>query len=92
MTNNARKRGKSATMNKPIILRIVQKTGYPIDGARVQWQAPPIDGFLAIESQDVRNATQYIALDNIASFTVLNEEACNLLGSFPVPKVQTREY
>ncbi len=89
MTNNIRKRGKSAIMDKPIILRIVQKTGYPIDGARVQWQAPQIDGFLAIESPDVRNATQYIALDNIASFTVLNEETCNLLVSFPVPSVKT---
>ena len=92
MTDNIRKRGKPATMNKPILLRIVQKVGYPIDGARVQWQAPPIAGFLPIGSPDVKNATQYIALDNIASFTVLNEEACNILGSIPVPKVQTREY
>lgn len=76
-------------MDKPIILRIVQKTGYPIDGARIQWQAPQIDGFLAIESPDVYKATEYIALDNIASFTVLDEEACNLLGSFPVPSVKT---
>lgn len=90
MTNNIRKRGKSATMEKPILLRIVQKVGFPIDGARINWQAPEIAGFLPIESQDVRHATQYIALDNIASFTVLNEEACNIIGSFPVPKIKTK--
>ena len=77
-------------MEKPILLNIVQKTGLRIDGARVQWQAPEIAGFLAIESQDVRHATQYIALDNIASFTVLNEEICNITSSFPVPKIKTK--
>ncbi len=77
-------------MDKPILLSIVQKTGFRIDGARLQIEAPSIAGFLAIESQDIKHATQYIALDNIASFTVLNEEACNILGSFPVPKVKTK--
>jgi hypothetical protein len=77
-------------MEKPILLNIIQKTGLRIDGARVQWQAPEIAGFLAIESQDVRHATQYIALDNIASFTVLNEEICNITSSFPVPKIKTK--
>lgn len=78
-------------MEKPVLLRIVQKTGYPIDGARVQWQAPQIDGFLAIESPDIKHATTYIALDNIASFSVLNEEICNILSSFPIPRVKTKE-
>lgn len=77
-------------MDKPILLSIIQKTGLRIDGARVQYQAPQIAGFLAIESQDIRNATQYIALDNIASFTVLNEEACNIIGSFPVPTINVK--
>lgn len=86
-----RKRGKSVAMDKPILLSIVQKTGLRIDGARVQWQAPQIDGFLAIESQDIKHATTYIALDNIASFTVLNEEICNITSSFPVPRVKTKE-
>ena len=78
-------------MDKPILLRIVQKTGYPIDGARVQWQAPTIDGFLAIESPDIKHATTYIALDNIASLSVLNEEICNITSSFPIPRVKTKE-
>ena len=41
----------------PILLRIVQKVGFPIDGARVNYEAPTIAGFLAIESQDVKHAT-----------------------------------
>lgn len=85
-----RKRGKSGNMDKPILLSIVQKTGLRIDGARLQWRAPEIDGFLAIESQEIKHATQYIALDNIASFTVLNEEAGNILSSFPVPSVKVK--
>lgn len=76
----------------PILLRIVQKVGFPIDGARVNYEAPTIAGFLAIESQDVRHATQYIALDNIASFTVLTEESYNITAAFPELKVKTREY
>ena len=74
----------------PIILRIVQKVGFPIDGARVNYEAPTIAGFLAIESQDVRHATQYIALDNIASFTVLTEESYNITAAFPVQKVKAQ--
>ena len=77
-------------MDKPILLSIVQKTGLRIDGARLQWEAPQIAGFLAIECQDIRHATTYIALDNIASFSVLNEEAVNITGSFPVPKIKTK--
>lgn len=77
-------------MDKPILLDIILHTGVRIDGARVQWQAPTIDGFLAIESPDIKHATKYIALSNIASFTVLNEEICNITSSFPVPRVKTK--
>ena len=76
--------------DRPILLKIIQKTGYPIDGARIQWQAPQIDGFLAIESQEYKNATQYIALDNIASFTLLNEETGNIINTFPTPTVKVK--
>lgn len=76
-------------MSNPILLNIVQKTGYPITGARVQWQAPQIDGFLAIESPEVLHATQYISLDNIASFTVLDRESINIIDSFPVRTIKT---
>lgn len=77
-------------MDKPILLRIDLKTGKSIDGARVQWLAPKIDGFLAIESQEVRHATTYISLDNIASFSVLDEEIVNIMDSFPILRVMTR--
>ena len=73
-------------MDKPILLSIVQKTGLRIDGARLQWQAPQIAGFLAIESQDLKHATTYIALDNIASFSVLDAEADNIVDCFPIRK------
>lgn len=76
---------------KPILLEIVQVKGEPIIGARVQIEAPNIPGFLAIESQDVKGATQYIALSNIASFTAINEEVCNVIGCIPTPKVKVKE-
>ena len=76
--------------DKPILLEIVQVKGEPVIGARVQWEAPEIPGFLAIESQEVKGATQYIAYSNIASFTVVNEEACNITSSFPTPKVKVK--
>ena len=79
------------TMYKPIILKIIPKVGYPIEGARVQYEAPQIDGFLAIESQEIKNTTTYIAIDNIASFSVLNEEACNITAYFPEPTIKVRE-
>ena len=73
-------------MDKPILLNIILKTGLRIDGARLQWQAPQIAGFLAIESQDLKHATTYIALDNIASFSVLDAEADNIVDCFPIRK------
>lgn len=76
--------------DKPILLEIVPVKGEPITGARVQYEAPEIPGFLAIESPDVKGATQYIAYSNIASFTVINEEAYNVVSSFPTPKVKVK--
>jgi len=84
--------GKGVNMDKPILLKIIQKTGYPIDGARLQYEAPQIDGFLAIESQMTKHATCYIALDNIASFEVLDDEAINVTGAFPVPRIKTKAW
>ncbi len=78
-------------MYKPIILKIIPKVGYPIDGARVQYEAPKIAGFLAIESQEIKNTTTYIAIDNIASFSVLNDEAGNVAPYFPDPTIKVRE-
>lgn len=77
-------------MEKPILLNIALKKGSAIDGARVQTEAPKIAGFLAIESQTVKYATTYIALDNIASFSVLDEEARNIVHSFPSATVRAK--
>ena len=73
---------------KPILLRIIRKVGYPIDGARINYDVPQIYGFLAIDSQDVKHATEYIALDNIASFTVLNEESPSITAAFESRKLR----
>ena len=77
-------------MDKPILLSLTLKTGLSIDGARVQYEAPRIAGFLAIESPDIKHSTTYIALDHISSFTVLDEEICNILSSFPIPAIKVK--
>ena len=64
-------------ISNPMFLKIVQKDGCTIYGAKLRSDLPTIPGYLPIESQDILYATQYISLDNIASFTVLNEESPN---------------
>ncbi len=76
---------------KPVILRIIQKIGYPLDGVRINYDVPTIQGFLAIESPDYKHATLYIALDNIASFTVLDEESYNIRAAFPKTEVKVEQ-
>lgn len=76
-------------MEKPILLKIVLKKGATIDGARLQLDVPKIPGFLAIESQTIKHATDYIALDNIASFSVIDYEAPNIRRCFAPVKVRT---
>ena len=78
-------------MEKPILLKIALKKGDTILGARLQIEAPKIPGFLAIESQDYKRATTYIALDNIASFTLIDDEAPNIRQSFAPVKVRVSE-
>ena len=77
-------------MEKPILLKIVLKKGATIDGARLQLNAPKLPGFLAIESQEYKRATTYIALDNIASFTLIDDEACNIRFAFPAERVKVK--
>jgi len=77
-------------VEKPILLKIVLKKGSAIDGARLQLDVPKIPGFLAIESQSIKHATDYIALDNIASFSVIDYEAPNIRGCFVPMKVTTK--
>ena len=78
-------------MEKPILLKIVLKKGAPIDGARLQLDFPKIPGFLAIESQEIKRATTYIALDNIASFSLIDDEAPNIRRCFPALRVETKD-
>ncbi len=69
-------------MANPILLKIVPKKGATIYAAKIQYDAPKIAGFLPIESQETPYATDYIALDNIASFSVLNAETPNIWYAF----------
>jgi len=77
-------------MSKPVLLRLELRSGKPIDGARVQYEAPEIPGFLAIESKEYSNATQYISLNEITSFTTLNEEVCNVTSCIPVATIKAK--
>lgn len=68
---------------KPILLEIRLKSGALWDCVKINYEAPTIKGFLATESQDTKYTTKYIALDSIESFSVLDREVCNIVGSFP---------
>ena len=59
---------------KPIIEEIVLVTGETLTDAKLQIEAQRLPGFIAIESQRCRNATEYISHRAISSFTVRNEE------------------
>ena len=87
---NICKKDKVSVMDKPELLRIVLKIGTSIDHAKIQINAPQIAGFLPIETPNHPHMTTYIALDNIAMLTVLNEDVCSILGAFPVPKVKIK--
>ena len=80
--STTRKRGKSAKMGKPVLLRLKLKSGQIRQGVRVENEAPHIDGFLAVVNTEMSNSTKYIALDAIEYFTVDNKEACNVRHCF----------
>lgn len=69
-------------MSNPVLLDIIQHTGEPISGARLNLNAPTIPGFIAIENPHIRHSTKYIRLGNIASFSILDQEIENVVGSF----------
>lgn len=75
----------------PILLDMKLNTGEIVRGVRVNYEAPQIAGFLAIEGE-VIHTTRYIALSAITSFSVVTEEAFNILGAFPTPTVKTKDY
>lgn len=62
---------------KPIIDEIILVTGEKIEDARLQIEAQRLPGFIAIESQQLREATEYISHSAILSFTIRNEELMN---------------
>lgn len=59
---------------KPIIEEIVLITGETFTDARLQIDAQRVPGFIAIESQRLKDATEYISHSAISSFTVRNDE------------------
>ena len=59
---------------KPIIEEIILVTGETFINARLQIEAQRVPGFMAIESQRVKDSTEYIALTAISSFTIRNDE------------------
>ena len=69
-------------MANPILLKIIRKKGEPLHAAEIDYHAPTIEGFLPVVNQNLANSTEYIAFDNIAGFTVLNAEACNVRSAF----------
>lgn len=73
ITEEARSRNVSK-YEKPIIDEIVLLSGETFTDARLQTDAQRVPGFMAIESQRLKDATEYIALTAISSFTVKNDE------------------
>ena len=59
---------------KPIIDEIVLTMGETFTDARLQIDAQRVPGFIAIESQRLKDATEYISHGAISSFTVRNDE------------------
>lgn len=59
---------------KPIIDEIILITGETFTDARLQIDAQRVPGFIAIESQRLKDATEYISHGAISSFTVRNDE------------------
>ena len=62
-------------MRQPVLLRLKLKNGQIRQGVQIDRQAPQIDGFLSVVSNEYNSATKYISLDSIEWFIVSNEEA-----------------
>ena len=69
-------------MGKPVLLRIKLKSGTFLHGMKIDYDAPRIDGFVSLVSNELPNSTKYIAYDAIEYFTVVNQEACNVKTAF----------
>ena len=69
-------------MSKPVVLRIKLKSGTFLHGMKIDYEAPSIDGFVALVNNELPNSTKYVAYDAIEYFTVVNQEACNVKSAF----------
>ena len=81
-TSKPRKRGKPRNMGKPILLRLKLKSGTFLHGVKIDYDAPRVEGFLALVNKDLPNSTKYLSYDAIEYFTVVNQEACNVKSAF----------
>ena len=73
ITVKARSRNVSR-YEKPIIEEIILVTGETFINARLEIEAQRLPGFIAIESQRLKDATEYISHSAISSFTIRNDE------------------
>lgn len=68
--------------DKTRIDRITLVSGKNITDAILEIEAPRIPGFMAIQSQKVENAVEYIALSDVSSFTIRNTELAKTPSSY----------
>lgn len=73
ITEKARSRNVTQ-YEKPIIDEIILLSGESFVDARLEIEAPRVPGFMAIESQRLKDSTEYIALTAISSLTIKNDE------------------
>lgn len=59
---------------KAKIAEIILLSGETITDATLEIDAPRVPGFIAIQSQSLKEATEYVALAAISSMTVKNAE------------------
>ena len=78
---------------KPKIEEIIFVSGEIITNARLEVDAPSFLGFMAIVSQDLKEATQYVALSSIQSLTMKNNEIVRFSPDYyitPTPTIKVR--
>lgn len=79
---------------KPMIREIILVTGEIINDAILETDAERIPGFLAIQSQQYKETTEYIALSAVSSMAIKNEELVRFSGEYlsPVATVKVKSY
>lgn len=60
--------------DKTIIEKIVFLSGFVMKNAILEVEAQRVPGFIAIQSQCIEDATEYISLASISSMTIKNDE------------------